>query len=58
MFAVSVLEGGPAPTFLVESIAEHLLYRLEGVGTHQEDIPSSLQDLLVKVPSKIILLQV
>ena len=58
MFAASVLQGGPAPTFLAESIAEYLLYGLEGVGTHKEDVPSSVQDLLVKVPSKIILLQV
>ena len=58
MFAASVLQGGPAPTFLAESIAEYLLYGLEGVGTHKEDVPSSVEDLLVKVPSKIILLQV
>lgn len=38
MFAASVLQGGPAPTFLAESIAEYLLYGLEGVGTHTEDV--------------------
>ena len=51
MFAASVLQGGPAPTFLAESIADYLLYGLEGVGTHTEDIPCSVQDLIGKVRS-------
>ena len=41
MFAAFVLQGGPAPTFLVESIAEYLLYGLEGVGTHKEEVLDS-----------------
>ena len=51
MFAASVLQGGPAPTFLAESIADYLLYGLEGVDTHSEDVPCSVQDLIEKVRS-------
>ena len=38
-------------TFLAESTADYLLYGLDRVGTHIEDVPSSVQDLIGKVHS-------
>ena len=49
MTAASILQGGPAPAFLAESVADYIRHGLEGVATHIEDIPCCTNHPIVKV---------
>ena len=49
MLAASILQGGPAPEFFAESVAEYWLRGLEGVQVHVEDISGEAQVHVKKV---------
>jgi len=43
----SVLQGGPNPAFLTQTVVEHLLCGLQGVKIHVTDIPDySTQEII------------
>ena len=49
MIAASILQGGPAPEFFAESVAEYWLNGLDGVQIHIEDISGEAQLHVKKV---------
>ena len=49
MISASILQGGPAPDFFAESVAEYWLKGLSGVQVHVEDIPGEAQLVVKKV---------
>lgn len=49
ILSASVLQGGPAPQFFAESVAEYWLAGLDGVNVHVEDISGEAQLHVKKV---------
>ena len=49
MISASLLQGGPAPGFFAQSVAEYWLGGLEGVNIHIKDIPGEAQLHVKKV---------
>ncbi len=50
IFALSLLHGGPSPSFLAPSVADYIVYGIKGVKVRVEDIPvKSVRDKIKMV---------